>query len=63
MTSYRLISIVLIKQLSKILEDPIASSNDKFVALELLKNANVAAGMVLPGCQDTGTAICIGMSV
>ncbi|XP_046564727.1 fumarate hydratase class I, aerobic-like [Haliotis rubra] len=49
-----------LQQLSNILKDPDASSNDKFVALELLKNANVAAGMVLPGCQDTGTAICIG---
>jgi len=49
-----------LQQLSKILNDPEASSNDKFVALELLKNANVAAGMVLPGCQDTGTAICMG---
>ena len=44
-------------QLSNILKDPEASDNDRFVALELLKNANVAAGMVLPGCQDTGTAI------
>jgi len=44
-------------QLAKILEDPEASDNDRFVALELLKNANVAAGMVLPSCQDTGTAI------
>ncbi|VDO88636.1 unnamed protein product [Schistosoma margrebowiei] len=41
-------------------KDPEASSNDKFVALELLKNANVACGMILPGCQDTGTAICMG---
>nr|KAG5696202.1 hypothetical protein BaRGS_021687 [Batillaria attramentaria] len=49
-----------LQQLSKILDDPEASSNDKFVALELLKNANVAAGMILPGCQDTGTAICMG---
>ncbi|KAK2145930.1 hypothetical protein LSH36_646g01039 [Paralvinella palmiformis] len=49
-----------LQQLSKILKDPEASSNDKFVALELLKNANIAAGMVLPGCQDTGTAICMG---
>ncbi|KAK7230688.1 fumarase [Aureococcus anophagefferens] len=39
---------------------PAASSNDRFVALELLKNANVAAGMVLPGCQDTGTGIVMG---
>lgn len=51
------------QQLAKILEDPEASGNDRFVALELLKNANIAAGMVLPGCQDTGTAICMGASV
>ncbi|CAN0022536.1 unnamed protein product, partial [Discosporangium mesarthrocarpum] len=38
-----------------------ASENDRFVALELLKNANIASGMVLPGCQDTGTAIIKGM--
>ncbi len=44
-------------QLAKILEDPEASRNDRFVALELLKNANIAAAGVLPGCQDTGTAI------
>ncbi|KAK3594437.1 hypothetical protein CHS0354_000259 [Potamilus streckersoni] len=49
-----------LQQLANILKDPEASNNDKFVALELLKNANIAAGMVLPGCQDTGTAICIG---
>ncbi|KAL6764804.1 fumarate hydratase [Haematococcus lacustris] len=49
-----------LKQLASILKDPEASSNDRFVALELLKNANVAAGMVLPGCQDTGTAIVSG---
>eukprot|EP01124_Arcella_intermedia_P033617 TRINITY_DN8105_c0_g1_i1.p1 TRINITY_DN8105_c0_g1~~TRINITY_DN8105_c0_g1_i1.p1 ORF type:complete len:564 (-),score=91.09 TRINITY_DN8105_c0_g1_i1:23-1714(-) len=47
-------------QLSSILKDPEASDNDKFVALELLKNANVASGMILPGCQDTGTAIVMG---
>ena len=47
-------------QLSRILDDPEASSNDRFVAVELLKNANIAAGRVLPGCQDTGTAIVIG---
>ena len=47
-------------QLRAILDDPDASQNDRFVALELLKNANVASGMVLPGCQDTGTAICLG---
>jgi fumarate hydratase class I len=44
-------------QLRAILEDPEASPNDRFVALELLKNAVVAAGRVLPSCQDTGTAI------
>ncbi|MBZ4399404.1 fumarate hydratase [Myxococcus faecalis] len=47
-------------QLSNILKDPEASSNDRFVALELLKNANIAAGGVLPSCQDTGTAIVMG---
>ena len=47
-------------QLSSILDDPEASQNDRFVALELLRNANIAAGRVLPGCQDTGTAIVIG---
>jgi fumarate hydratase class I len=46
-----------LQQLRAILDDPEASPNDRFVALELLKNANIAAGMVLPGCQDTGTAI------
>ncbi|MGI9592265.1 MAG: fumarate hydratase, partial [Myxococcota bacterium] len=44
-------------QLRRILDDPEASENDRFVALELLKNANIAAGRVLPSCQDTGTAI------
>ncbi len=47
-------------QLRAILDDPEASENDRFVALQLLKNANVAAGMILPSCQDTGTAIVIG---
>ena len=47
-------------QLRKIYDDPEASANDRFVALELLTNANIAAGRVLPGCQDTGTAIVIG---
>ena len=47
-------------QLRKILDDSEASQNDKFVALELLRNANIAAGRVLPGCQDTGTAIVMG---
>jgi fumarate hydratase class I len=41
-------------------QDDEATPNDKFVALELLKNANVAAGRILPGCQDTGTAIIMG---
>ena len=49
-----------LKQLSNILKDPEATSNDKFVALELLKNANIASNFVLPGCQDTGTAIISG---
>ena len=47
-------------QLRRILDDPEASRNDKFVALELLRNANIASGRVLPGCQDTGTAIVMG---
>jgi fumarate hydratase class I len=47
-------------QLRAILQDPEASENDRFVALEMLKNANVSAGMVLPSCQDTGTAIVVG---
>ena len=47
-------------QLRSILDDPESSPNDRFVALELLRNANIAAGRVLPGCQDTGTAIVIG---
>ena len=46
-----------LKQLRAILDDPEASANDKFVALDMLKNANIAAGGVLPMCQDTGTAI------
>lgn len=47
-------------QLAHILEDSEASANDRFVALDLLKNANIAAGGVLPMCQDTGTAIVMG---
>ncbi len=47
-------------QLRVILDDPEASENDRFVALEMLKNAVVAAAMVLPSCQDTGTAIVHG---
>lgn len=46
-----------LEQLAAILDDPEASANDRFVALDLLRNANVAAGQVLPMCQDTGTAI------
>ena len=46
-----------LRQLAQILDDPEASGNDRFVALDLLRNANIAAGGVLPGCQDTGTAI------
>ncbi len=47
-------------QLTRILDDPEASPNDRFVALDLLKNASIAAGGVLPMCQDTGTAIVFG---
>ena len=47
-------------QLRTIIDDPEASNNDKFVALDLLKNANISAGGVLPMCQDTGTAIVMG---
>jgi fumarate hydratase class I len=47
-------------QLRRILDDPEASPNDRFVALDLLRNANIAAGGVLPMCQDTGTAIVMG---
>lgn len=49
-----------LSQLRKILDDPEASENDRFVAMELLKNANIASARVLPGCQDTGTAIVMG---
>ena len=47
-------------QVAAILDDPEASANDRFVATELLHNANIAAGGVLPGCQDTGTAVVVG---
>src|SRR6266540_6172053 len=47
-------------QLRRIVDDPEASANDKFVALDLLRNANIAAAGVLPMCQDTGTAIVMG---
>jgi fumarate hydratase class I len=60
-TAFRDVSHLLrtghLKQLRAILDDPEASDNDRFVAYELLKNANIAAGGVLPMCQDTGTAI------
>ena len=46
-----------LQQLASILKDPEASDNDRFVALDLLKNASIAAGGILPMCQDTGTAI------
>jgi fumarate hydratase, class I len=49
-----------LKQLRSILDDPESSDNDKFVAYDFLKNANIAAGGVLPMCQDTGTAIIMG---
>ena len=49
-----------LEQLARILDDPDASPNDRFVALELLKNAAIAAGGVLPSCQDTGTALVKG---
>ena len=48
-----------LRQLAEILDDPEATANDKFVAYDLLKNANIAAGGVLPMCQDTGTAIVV----
>ncbi|MEV6344404.1 fumarate hydratase [Actinoplanes sp. NPDC051851] len=47
-------------QLRAIIDDPKASANDRFVAMDLLRNANIAAGGVLPMCQDTGTAIVMG---
>ena len=49
-----------LQQLRNILDDPEASANDRFVAFDLLKNANISAGGVLPMCQDTGTAIVMG---
>jgi len=49
-----------LEKVAKILDDPEASDNDRFVALDLLKNSNIAAGGVLPMCQDTGTAIVMG---
>lgn len=49
-----------LQQLRNIMDDPEASANDKFVALDLLKNANISSGGILPMCQDTGTAIIMG---
>jgi fumarate hydratase class I len=49
-----------LSQLASILKDPESSPNDRFVALDLLKNANISAGGILPMCQDTGTAIIMG---
>ena len=49
-----------LQQLAAILDDPEASQNDRYVALEYLKNASIASGGVLPMCQDTGTAIIMG---
>jgi fumarate hydratase class I len=49
-----------LQQVANILDDPEASANDRFVALDLLKNANISAGGILPMCQDTGTAIVMG---
>ena len=49
-----------LQQLANIMKDPEASANDRFVALDLLKNANIAAGGILPMCQDTGTALVMG---
>src|SRR5271154_6263595 len=49
-----------LKQLRSILDDPEASPNDRYVARDLLQNANIAAGGILPMCQDTGTAIVMG---
>ena len=49
-----------LQQLTNIVKDPEASANDRFVAIDLLKNANIAAGGILPMCQDTGTALVMG---
>jgi fumarate hydratase class I len=49
-----------LQQLTNIVKDPEASPNDRFVAIDLLKNANIAAGGILPMCQDTGTALVLG---
>jgi fumarate hydratase class I len=49
-----------LQQLTNIVKDPESSANDRFVAIDLLKNANIAAGGILPMCQDTGTALVMG---
>ena len=49
-----------LEQVRAVYDDPEASDNERFVALQMLKNANVAAGRILPSCQDTGTAIVVG---
>eukprot|EP00466_Bigelowiella_natans_P017855 jgi/Bigna1/57804/fgenesh1_pm.30_\ len=49
-----------LQQVIRLFEDPEATENDRFVALQLLKNANIASAKILPGCQDTGTAIVMG---
>ena len=49
-----------LQQLRNIIDDPESSPNDRFVALDLLKNANIAAGGILPMCQDTGTMLVMG---
>lgn len=49
-----------LEKLVQIMEDPEASDNDKYVAMNFLKNAKIAAEMQLPSCQDTGTAIIMG---
>jgi fumarate hydratase class I len=49
-----------LQQLANIIQDPESSPNDRFVATDLLKNANISAGGILPMCQDTGTAIVMG---
>ena len=51
-----------LEQLRGILDDPEASANDRFVTLDLLRNSQIAAEGILPMCQDTGTAIVMGMS-
>ena len=49
-----------LQQLTNIINDPESSPNDRFVAIDLLKNANISAGGILPMCQDTGTALVMG---